>query len=83
MRTSHSLWAGLIAVITAYLATGPAFAAGPVVNATIEPKQITIGESAQLTITTLGNGTEQISLPVVPGLEFRVVDRPGIAVIDR
>ena len=47
----------------------------PLVNATIEPAQITVGESAQLTITTLGTGMEPISLPVVSGLEFRVVDR--------
>jgi hypothetical protein len=62
-------------MIAAVLALTPGFAAGPLVNATIEPVQITVGESAQLTITTLGTGVEPLSLPVVPGLEFRVVDR--------
>ncbi len=75
MSTKRSHRANLIAVITAYLAAASAFAAAPLVNATIEPAQITVGESAQLTITTLGNGMEPISLPVVSGLEFRVVDR--------
>jgi hypothetical protein len=65
----------LIAIIIAFLAMAPAFAAAPLVSATIEPAQITVGESAQLTITSLGTGIEPISLPVVPGLEFRVVER--------
>jgi hypothetical protein len=75
MRRNCSRRAKLIAMITAYLAMIPGFAAGPLVNATIEPVQITVGESAQLTITTLGTGMEPLNLPVVPGLEFRVVDR--------
>jgi hypothetical protein len=75
MSRNCSRRAELIAMIAAYLAMTPSFAAGPLVNATIEPAQITVGESAQLTITTLGTGVEPLSLPVVPGLEFRVVDR--------
>jgi BatD DUF11 like domain len=75
MRRNRSRRAELIAMIAACLAMTPGFAAGPLVNATIEPVQITVGESAQLTITTLGTGVEPLSLPVVPGLEFRVVDR--------
>jgi hypothetical protein len=75
MRTNRNRWIELIAVLTAYLVTAPAFAEAPPVRATIEPAQITVGESAQLTITTLGTGMEPITLPVVPGLEFRVVDR--------
>ncbi len=75
MRRNCSRRAALIAMITAYLAVTPGFAAGPLVNATIEPVQITVGESAQLTITTLGTGMEPLSLPVVPGLEFRIVER--------
>jgi len=68
-------WLERIAALTACLVTAPAFAAAPPVRATIEPAQITVGESAQLTITTLGTGIEPITLPVVSGLEFRVVDR--------
>ncbi|HWG71637.1 MAG TPA: BatD family protein [Steroidobacteraceae bacterium] len=50
-----------------------AAAATPSVDAAIEPQQITLGESAQLTISTSGSGTLSVPLPVVPGLEFRVV----------
>lgn len=43
------------------------------VDASIEPAQIALGESAQLTIMTSGDGTLSVALPVVSGLEFRVV----------
>jgi hypothetical protein len=45
----------------------------PSVEASLEPSQISVGESAQLTILMSGRGTLSVSLPVVPGLEFRVV----------
>jgi hypothetical protein len=48
-------------------------AAAPSIDATIEPSQIEMGESARLTILTSGSGTMSVPLPVVPGLEFRVV----------
>jgi hypothetical protein len=48
-------------------------AAAPSVNASIEPNQISVGESARLTILMSGRGTLSVTLPVVPGLEFRVV----------
>jgi hypothetical protein len=67
--------AGLIALLIAHLAMAPALAVAPLVSATIEPAQIMVGESAQLTVTTLGSGMEPVSLPVVAGLEFRVVER--------
>jgi hypothetical protein len=74
MGTIHIRRGWQIAVVTAYLAvTAGAFAAAPLVSATIEPAQITVGESAQLTITNLGTGMEPVALPVVSGLEFRVV----------
>jgi hypothetical protein len=63
----------LIAVITVMIAVSPARADAPLVSATIEPAQITLGESAQLTITSTGSGMEAPELPQVPGLEFRVV----------
>lgn len=59
--------------ITACLATLHTFAAVPLVSAELEPKQISVGQSAQLTITTSGNNLDQIQLPQVAGLEFRVV----------
>ena len=63
-----------IAAIALYLfsaATAPA--AAPSIDATIEPQQIEVGESARLTILTSGSGTLSVTLPVVSGLEFRVV----------
>jgi hypothetical protein len=50
-----------------------AAAADSSVDASIEPSQITLGESARLTYTTSGRGTLSVSLPVVSGLEFRVI----------
>ena len=63
----------LAALTALFLAAAPAFAVAPLVNATLEPRQISVGESAQLTITSSGTGMEPITLPDVPGLEFRVV----------
>jgi BatD DUF11 like domain len=51
----------------------PAIADDPLIYATIEPAQITLGESAKLTITNLGKGTEPINLPAVAGLQFQVI----------
>ena len=62
-------WAAAIAL---YALAGPSHAA-PSIDANIEPAQITLGESARLTILTSGSGTLSIPLPVVAGLEFRVV----------
>lgn len=73
---THNRQCKLIAVIAAYLIlTAHALGAAPLVNATIEPAQIVVGESAQLTITTLGAAMEPVSLPEVSGLEFRIVGR--------
>jgi hypothetical protein len=67
---------GLLAGITLSIvaaAIAPAFAAAPPVNATLEPSQIALGDSAQLTITSSGKGLEIPKLPQVPGLELRIV----------
>jgi len=64
----------LLAIITAsFMVTLPARAAAPLVNATLEPSQIALGESAQLTITSSNNRMEPPRLPEVPGLELRFV----------
>jgi hypothetical protein len=64
----------LAAAITAcFVSSAAAVAAAPLVSAVIEPRQIALGESAQLTITSSGNGMEAPNLPKVAGLEFRVV----------
>ena len=68
--------AALLAVIAAApagVAMAAASAAAVSVDATIEPSQIALGESAQLTILTSGNGALSLPLPVVSGLEFRVI----------
>jgi hypothetical protein len=65
---------GILAAIAVYVFTaGAGEAAAPSVDAAIEPSQIEMGDSAQLTITTSGSGTLSVALPVVSGLEFRVV----------
>jgi hypothetical protein len=63
----------LVAIVIALFAAGGASAAAPSVDATIEPSQISLGESARLTVQTSGSGTLSIALPVVSGLEFRIV----------
>jgi hypothetical protein len=52
-----------------------AFADDPLVYATLQPAQIHLGESAQFTITNLGDGTTPVTLPVVSGLKFEIVAR--------
>lgn len=65
---------GLIVVIGMLLASA-ALADEQLVYATIQPAQITLGESAKFTITNLGDGTSPVSMPVVPGLKFEVIGR--------
>ena len=50
-----------------------AAAAAPLVNATLEPARITMGQSAELTITSSGSSNAPLALPEVNGLDFRVV----------
>ncbi len=76
MRT-RAFRGGWVAAVVAALLFAPlhAGADAPLVYATIEPSTIAMGESAQLTITDLGAVSEAISLPVVSGLKFQVIDR--------
>jgi hypothetical protein len=61
----------------------PALAAPPVVSATLEPQQIILGQSAELTITTSGSETQPIKMPQVDGLEFGVLgQRHNIQIIN-
>jgi hypothetical protein len=79
MRTQSYQRVGILALSAAamavllLLAAGMARAAAPSIDVSIEPAQIALGESARLTILTSGNGTLSVNLPVVAGLEFRVV----------
>src|SRR5258707_15406382 len=74
MRVCMLRQAAVIAAIAlGIFAAAAASAAVPSVDASIEPSQIEVGESARLTILTSGSGTLSVPLPVVSGLEFRVV----------
>jgi BatD DUF11 like domain len=64
-----ALFAACAASALAWAAASPTAS----VDASIEPSQIALGESAQLTIMTAGSGTLSVTLPSVAGLEFRVV----------
>ena len=55
------------------VSAAPAIADEPLVYATIQPAQITLGESARFTITNLGDGAAPITMPVVSGLQFEIV----------
>jgi len=57
------------------LAAVPGHSAAPITDATLKPAQIALGESTELTISTLGTGMESIALPLVPGLEFRIIEQ--------
>lgn len=50
-----------------------AFAATRDVTVQLEPHEIVLGESAQLTITVSGNADGELAPPTVPGLEFVAV----------
>jgi BatD DUF11 like domain len=52
-----------------------AVADDPLVYATIQPAQITLGESARFTITNLGDVAAPITMPVVSGLQFEIIGR--------
>ena len=65
----------MTAVVLGTFATAVALADDPLVYATIQPAQIALGESAQLTITNLGDTTSPITLPVVSGLKFEIIGR--------
>lgn len=73
MKTRTHLKGILASIAVCVFASSVGSAAAPSVDATIEPSQISMGESAQLTITTSGSGTLSVPLPEVSGLEFRVV----------
>jgi hypothetical protein len=52
-----------------------AAAAQSVLSAVLSPTQITVGQSAELTVKTLGAGLEAVVLPSVAGLELRIVEQ--------
>lgn len=66
----HPLLPGLVASL---LIGGTAFASDPVTSAKIEPAEISLDQSANLTITSSGSDQRPITPPMVPGLEFTAV----------
>ncbi|MEA3138217.1 MAG: hypothetical protein QOK23_386 [Gammaproteobacteria bacterium] len=66
---------GWLIVLISMLLASAAPADEELVYATIQPAQITLGESAKFTITNLGDGTSSVSMPVVAGLKFEVIGR--------
>src|ERR1700733_2152355 len=76
MRQNHirSVLLAAWALLGVFVAA-TAFADDPLVYATIQPAQIQLGESAQFTITNLGDGTNPITMPVVAGLKFEIIGR--------
>jgi hypothetical protein len=64
------IWLGAALALSAAAAPAPTT---QTVDAVIEPTEIAVGESAQMTVTASGSGILSVALPVVAGLEFRVV----------
>jgi hypothetical protein len=77
MSTRRGLWSLLICLSGCWTAAAASASEPTVISAHLEPEQITIGESAELTITMLGSGMNDLTLPVVSGLEFRVIEKSG------
>src|SRR5258707_886329 len=76
MSTNRNHGLRLIGIVSLVIALAArAVADDPLVYATIQPAQITLGESAKFTITNLGDGTAPITMPVVSGLQFEIVGR--------
>lgn len=73
MRSAGGIWVRTIAILGTLFAAYSALGAEPLISATLEPEQIALGESANLTITSLGIGLDAFAMPQVAGLEFRVV----------
>jgi hypothetical protein len=58
------------AIVAMTLIAMPVWAANPGVTATLEPANISVGESAQLTVNVTGDSDSEPELPHVDGLEF-------------
>jgi hypothetical protein len=69
MKTQFN-WLKLFGAFSVVAAMALAQAAFAQVSATLDPASITLGDSAQLTLTINGNNSTQPELPAVNGLEF-------------
>ena len=76
MNTNRNRGRRLMGIVSLVIVLAArAFADDPLVYATIQPAQITLGESARFTITNLGDGAPSIPMPVVSGLQFEIIGR--------
>jgi hypothetical protein len=76
MSTNRNYGRRLIGIVSLVIVLAArAVADDPLVYATIQPAQITLGESARFTITNLGDGAAPITMPVVSGLQFEIIGR--------
>ena len=76
MSTNRNRGRRLMGIVSlVILLAARAVADDPLVYATIQPAQITLGESARFTITNLGDVAAPITMPVVSGLQFEVIGR--------
>ncbi len=67
------LQGGWLALMVYLFAAAPAMGIASLINATLQPSQISMGESAELTITSSGSSMQPITLPEVAGLELRII----------
>jgi hypothetical protein len=71
MKTYLFRFRPLMAVLVAIVAfAGTAATAAPAVTAQLDRSTIALGDSAHLTITASGDSADNISPPIVPGLDF-------------
>jgi hypothetical protein len=76
MSTNRNRGRRLMGIVTLVIVLAArAVADDPLVYATIQPTQITLGESARFTITNLGDVAAPITMPVVSGLQFEIIGR--------
>jgi hypothetical protein len=73
-RPAAGWWWRLALLLVAVIgASGRVLAAASLLSATIEPHDITIGQSAEITLKTVGADLGGLTLPSVGGLQFRVI----------
>jgi hypothetical protein len=72
MKTRFN-WNKLLATFAVVFAVATVRAGAAQVTASLDPAQIALGDSAQLTVTITGNENAQPQIPAVSGLEFTSV----------
>ena len=73
MKTHTAQVNRLLAAMAGLMALAAAASAAAAVTEQVEPAEITLGQTAQLTITSSGDATSALAPPIIPGLEFVAV----------